>query len=146
MMTPSPVCNDSKNRFAYANQTGDGVRRLWILLLTFGTLFASGSLYAGEEFVYDPKGRRDPFLPLVTAQSRDAAGLMGIESGDDIAIEGIVYDPKGSMVIVNGSVMKEGEESGNLKVVSIDPKGVVFAVNGIEEYKPLYREEKTDES
>ncbi len=27
-MTPSPVCNDPKDRFAYANQTGDGVSEL----------------------------------------------------------------------------------------------------------------------
>lgn len=119
------------------------MKRLWILLLAFGTLFWSRGLPAEEAIVYDAHAKRDPFVPLVTLTSRDSTGLLGIESGEDIKMEGIVYDPKGSVVIVNGSVMKEGEESGNLKVVSIKPAGVLFSINGSEEYRALYRDEKT---
>jgi hypothetical protein len=121
------------------------MKRLWILLPAFGTLFLCGGSFAEEEILYDPHAKRDPFMPLVTANSRDASGLVGIETADDIRIEGIVYDPKGSVVIVNGSLMKEGEESVNLKVVSIKPTGVLFLINGVEEFRPLYREESNKE-
>lgn len=121
------------------------MKRLWILCLTFGTLFSGPALKAEEEVVYDPQGRRDPFVPLVTADSRSASGLVGIESAEDVHVEGIVYDPKGSMVIVNGSLMREGEESANLKVVSIKPGGVLFLINGSEKFQPLYREEESKE-
>ncbi len=120
------------------------MKRLWILWLTFGTLF-SGAALAEQEIVYDPHGKRDPFAALVTATSRDASGLVGIEGAGDIKMEGIVYDPKGSVVIVNGSLMKEGEESGNLKVLSIKPNGVLFSINGSEEFRPLYSEEVKQE-
>ena len=122
------------------------MKRLWILLLTFGTLFSGVALGTEDTIVYDPHGKRDPFVPLVTLSSRDASGLIGIESADDLKMEGIVYDPKGSAVIVNGSVLKEGEESGNLKVLSIKPDGVLFLVNGSEEFRLLYREEAKEEA
>ena len=44
-------------------------------------------------------------------------------------------------MVANGSVMKEGEETGNVKVIRIQPDGVVFSVNEIEGYRPLYQEE-----
>ena len=113
------------------------MKRLWILLLTFGTLFSGVALGTEDTVVYDPHGKRDPFVPLVTLSSRDASGLIGIESADDLKMEGIVYDPKGSAVIVNGSVLKE---------LSIKPDGVLFLVNGSEEFRLLYREEAKEEA
>ncbi len=37
-MTPSPVCNDPKDRFAHANQTGDGVKRTVTILGSTGSV------------------------------------------------------------------------------------------------------------
>lgn len=122
------------------------MKRLWILCLTFGTLFSSSPLGAEEQILYDTQGKRDPFMPLVSETSRDASGLVGIENADDVHIEGIVYDPQqASMVIVNGSLMKEGEESGNFKVISIKPTGVLLSINGEEQFRPLYPDEFKEE-
>ncbi|HTL70432.1 MAG TPA: hypothetical protein VL404_03980 [Candidatus Eisenbacteria bacterium] len=98
---------------------------------------------ASAEELYDAHGKRDPFVPLVTLTSRESSGLMGIESAGDINIEGIVYDPRGSVVVLNGSVLKEGEEMGSLKVVKIEPNGVRVLINGTESYISLYNNEES---
>lgn len=113
----------------------------WILGMAFGIIGLVRAASAADAAVYDPHQRRDPFVPLVTQTTREASGLAGIESAEELKIEGIVYDPKGSVVIVNGTVLKEGEEVGALKVVKIDPAGVLINVNGTDSYIPLYKEE-----
>lgn len=121
-------------------------RFLWILSVGFGMIYPSYRTGAAEQVSYDSHGKRDPFMPLVTLTSRVASGLVGIENSDDIMVEGIVFDPKkGSVVIINGSVLKEGEEFGNLKVLKIRPDGAIFSVNGTECYKPLYQQETKKE-
>jgi len=64
-----------------------------------------------------------------------------VNSVDELSVEGVVYDPaQGSIVIVNGTVLKDGQEVGNVKVIRIEPKGAVFSVNGTEDFKALYEE------
>lgn len=118
---------------------------LWILLVAFGMIFLSEPSNAAAAAVYNAHGKRDPFVPLVTFTTRESSGLIGVEGVDEILIEGIVYDPKkGSIVIMNGSVLKEGEEVGNVKVTVIKPDGVTFLLNGIEQSKSMYQEENQD--
>ena len=59
-------------------------------------------------------------------------------------VEGIVHDtdPKNSIVVVNGTVLKEGQESGPVKVLKIELQRALFSVNGIEGYRSLYEESK----
>lgn len=112
---------------------------LWTLIFAFGIIISESSAQA-EELAYRSRGRRDPFAPLVTLTTKTATSLAGIESVEDVTIEGIMYDPKnGSVVVVNGSVMKEGEESGSVKVLQIKAGGVWFQVNGARVYKPMYQ-------
>jgi hypothetical protein len=114
---------------------------LWILFFAFGMILSESAAFC-EDIAYNSHGKRDPFVPLVTLTTREASGLLGVESVDEILVEGIVYDPKkGSVVIVNGTVLKEKEELGNVKVMEIKPNGATFSVNGVEGFKPLYQEE-----
>lgn len=113
---------------------------LWTLLFAFGIIVCENGATAGEEVSYSARGRRDPFTPLVTQAVRAASGLSGIESIEEVTIEGIVYDPKnGSVVVLNGSVLKEGEEAGNFKVLQIKPDGAWFLINGTKVFKPMYQ-------
>ena len=116
---------------------------LWLFLASFGIIQVFVSPCAAEESLYTAKGKRDPFIQLVTTNARQAAGgLLSVESAEEITVEGIVYaGHKDSIVVANGSVMKEGDEVGNVKVLEIKPEGAVFSVNGVEAYKPLYQEE-----
>lgn len=95
--------------------------------------------------VYDPHGKRDPFTPLVTMTSKESSGLLGAETVEELTIEGIVHDPgKGSVVIVSGSVLKEGEEIGKMKILEIRRDGVVISMNGSKVFKPMYKDEEKE--
>lgn len=118
---------------------------LWLFFLGFVTIYPGVESFAAEK-LYDARGARDPFVPLVGANSKAVAGgLLGVESLEGIVIEGIVCDAvaKNSIVVVNGSILKEGDEDGNVKVLRIDPKGALFSVNGVEGYRALYEETET---
>ena len=115
---------------------------LWILFSAFGMIFPSAKVVAAESDLYNPQGKRDPFVPLVSLTMRETSGLVGIENIDDVTVEGVVFDEKkGSIAVINGSILKEGEEFGSLKVLRIKPDGVLFLLNGNETFKPLYKEE-----
>jgi hypothetical protein len=118
---------------------------LWLFCAVFGMI--SVPLDSGaadnEGSLYTARGKRDPFVQLVTAGAKaSAGGLLSVENPEEISIEGLVVDadPKKSIVVVNGSVLKQGEEVGNVKVLEIKPEGAVFSVNGVDVYKPLYQE------
>ncbi len=119
---------------------------LWILLALFGMILPVRGLTADQKVGYDAHGRRDPFVPLVTLASKAAAGLTAVESAEDLTIEGVVYDPKrGSIVVVNGSVMKEGEELGNVKVLEIKSNGAWFLVSGTRAFKSIHQNDAQNE-
>ena len=119
---------------------------LWILTLGFGMIFLiSDAVADAPRASYDAHGKRDPFIPLITRGSSAGTGLLGVESIEDIVVEGIVYDPrKGSIVIANGAVLKEGQKQGFVRVVEVRPKGAVFSIHGIEAYKPLFEEHSAE--
>lgn len=95
------------------------------------------SIVASSE-TYEASSRRDPFIPLVTGEREAVRGLYGVETIDDLTIEGVVFDAKeGSVAIVNGEIVREGEVWDNLKIVHIQPNGVLFEINEIEQFKPF---------
>ena len=121
---------------------------LWILLYAFGII--SVGLASGDETgLYKAQNKRDPFVPLVALTTRPVtSGLMGVESLEDVQIEGVVMDtdPRQSVVVVNGTMMKSGDEIGSVKVLEIRPDGARFSVNGAEAFKPLYQDPTGDKT
>jgi hypothetical protein len=122
------------------------MRRFWLFYLAFGIIACEVS-YAAQS-LYDAKGRRDPFTPLITSDAKVTktgvvSGLMRVETLDEIIVEGVMNDndPKKSVIILNGSVLREGEVAGNVKVVKLQADGAVISVNGVEGFKPIYKEE-----
>ncbi len=116
---------------------------LWILSTAFG-MIASDRCQAEEQKLYKAHGKRDPFVQLVAVGTKhSASGLLGVENVEEVQIEGIVIDqnPKASIAVLNGSVLKESDEVGNVKVLKIKPDGVLFSVGGVEGFKTLYQEE-----
>ena len=120
---------------------------LWLFPCLFGMILSDSTAVRAaetESALYNAKGKRDPFVQLVATSAKlSAGGILSVESIEEITIEGIVIDanPKESIVIANGSVLKEGEEVGNVKVLQIKPEGAAFSVNGVDGYKPLYQGE-----
>jgi hypothetical protein len=86
-------------------------------------------LYAQEEFVYNAKGKRDPFISLVTPEG--ALLLEKEENITGILLEGIIYDKDGlSYAIVNGEIVKAGDEIGNYQILKIEKNKVFFIQEG----------------
>jgi len=90
------------------------------------------SVFCQDEFVYDVKGRRNPFIPLVTPEGR----LLKLDKQDTassggLAIEGIIYDKLGrSFAIVNTEVVGIGDTVGDYQVLKIFENKVVFIKDG----------------
>ncbi|OGX15698.1 MAG: hypothetical protein A2166_02915 [Omnitrophica WOR_2 bacterium RBG_13_41_10] len=100
---------------------------LCFLLLSFNFYLLS---YAQEDFVYDAKNKRDPFIPLVTSDGR-LLKLEQQEGTQGLLLEGIIYDDKGiSCAIVNGEVVRVGDEAGGFQVLKIQKDKVVFIKDG----------------
>ncbi len=87
-------------------------------------------LRAQDDFVYDPKGERDPFIPLVTADGR----LLKVgqkEQAKGVSLEGIIFDKEGgSFAIINGDVVKIGDQSEDYQVLKIESDRVILIKNG----------------
>ena len=86
--------------------------------------------FAQEEFLYDAKGKRDPFIPLVTPDGR----LLKLEQEEGVAgllLEGIIYDKNGtSCAIVNSEIVRIGDKVGEFQVLKIEEKRVIFIKEG----------------
>lgn len=81
-------------------------------------------------FKYDGKGKRDPFVPIFSGESKAYNTLESIEAPEDLMLEGILWDPRGSSAaIINGSILKEGEAANNIRVLKITPKSVYVVIN-----------------
>ncbi|MFA5198469.1 MAG: hypothetical protein WC066_04905 [Candidatus Omnitrophota bacterium] len=102
------------------------------LLPVFIFFLAAGFVFAGEEFSYQDKGKRNPFIPLVTPEGR----LLKLDKPENagkegLVIEGIIYDKAGrSFAIVNSSVVGVGDTVADFQVLKILEGKVVFARNG----------------
>ena len=84
----------------------------------------------GGDFVYNDGGKRDPFMALISPEGTVGTGTAGVESIDDITLEGIVWDPSGgSFAIVNGEILKENEQVNNVKITDISPNAIVILIN-----------------
>ena len=94
-----------------------------IVLLGVVVWLFSAALAASQEEVYKGSSKRDPFIPLVSPSGY----LLNSEPEEDSALrlEGITYDPHGdSVAIINGDLVRVGEEINGAVVTSIEPDKV----------------------
>ncbi len=110
-----------------------------ICALSFGTSHLS---LAQDEFIYDAKGKRNPFIPLVTSDGQ-ILKLDKEETKGDLLIEGIIYDKQGrSYAIVNGAVSGIGDMVGDYQVLKIEERKVVFIKEGKAIEVEMHKEEE----
>lgn len=101
-------------------------------VLMLGVLYFALTAYcfAQEVFVYDSKGKRDPFITLVTPDGR----LLKLDEVQGVAallLEGIIYDKNGmSYAIVNGEVVRVGDKVEGHQVLKIEEKKIIFIKDG----------------
>ena len=110
--------------------------RLYFWFLVFGILFSAClALYSEEEYVYDSRGRRDPFVPLLGVTSGTVESLDDVISIDDINLQGIASDSAGKKAaIINGEMIKEGQTIGRVTLKKILHEKIILMIDE-EEYK-----------
>lgn len=89
-------------------------------------------VYGEDAYNYNAKGKRNPFIPLVTPEGRllkldkqEAVSLQGL------SVEGIIYDKAGlSFAIVNTAVVGVGDLVLDYQVLKIFEDRVIFIKNG----------------
>ena len=101
-------------------------RRSWISILALWFILSHFSMAFGEEFRYDSHGQRDPFVSP-TRGVVESSGPVNTE----IHLEGIVVDPKGgSVAIVNGQMLREGEVFQGLILRKVEENRALFEKHG----------------
>jgi len=114
------------------------------VILTF-FIFAGlrAGAFAQNEFVYDDHGKRDPFIPLVTADGRLVKLEDETATATALTVEGIMYDKDGiSYVLVNGEAVKIGDTIGGYQVLRIEKNKVIFIKEGNSTEVELKKEEE----
>ena len=102
------------------------------LLCAILAIIGDTAAFAEDEFNYDAKGKRDPFIPLVSESGGGyASDAYEASAAEDIRLEGIVWDDvNGSIAIINGEIAKEGDFLGTMKILKINKDNVLFDVGG----------------
>ena len=103
------------------------------ILCLFALIMTSAGFVSAEQFEYNSRGKRDPFVPLVGSEKPTVAKLSDITSVEDMRLEGIAGGAKGEMVaIINGEMIKKDDRIGDIVVRSITKAGVTLTVGGKE--------------
>lgn len=114
------------------------MRRAIIVAVSF---IACAVAWSGDDFTYEVRGRRDPFIPLVGPGTRLKASLKDVTSIDEIQVEGIAVGLHGkSVVIINGEMLKEGDIIGSLEIRKISKTVVTLSIGGKEHTVTLSEE------
>ena len=101
------------------------------------------ALFAQEPFVYDAKGKRNPFIPLVIPNGM----LMQLDkeevSSGELKVEGIIYAKRGrSFAIINGNVVGVGDYVDDYQILKIEENKVTLIRNGETREIEFTKEEK----
>ncbi len=100
--------------------------KIYIFSLIFLGIFCFA--YAQDDFIYQSKGKRNPFIPLVDKSGR----LMQLEKEEEqgqsgLTVDGIIYDKQGiSYALVNGKVVGTGDYAGEYRVLKIQDDKISF--------------------
>ncbi|MCX5711949.1 MAG: hypothetical protein NTY47_02620 [Candidatus Omnitrophica bacterium] len=111
----------SKNKFK--------IKFVFLMIFTL-TVCVYAFAQDAPAYNYDPQGRRDPFVPIVTRDGR----LIKVQSegtATGLALEGIILDANGiSCAIINSDVVRIGDKVNEYEVLKIENNKVILIKNG----------------
>lgn len=111
------------------SRTANYYRQVFLSTVLTGIFLCSST--AAAEFRYEPRGKRDPFVPLVGQDKPSVVKLEDVTSIDDIKLEGIAMGAGGkSMAMINGELLKKNSRVGDIKIISITATGVKLSLSG----------------
>lgn len=97
-----------------------------IFMLLLSVILSSFNLLNADEFIYNSHGKKDPFSPPV----KGVGAVTDMELLSGIRLEGIVWDSKNPMAMVNDSIVAIGDEIAGAKVVDITKNEVIIEIDG----------------
>jgi len=77
-----------------------------------------------SEFIPEIDKYRDPFIPLIGGETHDEVSIKG-----QIKLEGILWNPKNPLVVLNGEILKEGDKILGAIVKTINKDKVLLEYN-----------------
>ncbi len=97
-------------------------------ILTFLLFVFCSFCFAQEDFTYTSKGKRNPFIPLVSKEGRLIKLDKEEQTGKtDLLVDGIIYDKQGlSYALVNGRVVGVGDYVDEYRVLKVENNKVTF--------------------
>ena len=102
-----------------------------MLVILGGCLFLSVASAQDKEFTYDSKGKRDPFIALVTPDGRLLKLEDQAQENTTLNLEGIIFDNNGmSYALVNSEALRVGDTIGEYQVLKIEKDKVSFIKEG----------------
>lgn len=83
---------------------------------------------------YHPRGKRDPFVPLMTLNGQRIYPPGTDDGGvSNLTLQGIVYEPRGgSYAVINDQIVREQDEIEGMKVLKIEQGSVTILSKGNE--------------
>ncbi len=106
-----------------------------LLILVF-----TSCAFAQGEFIYDAKGKRNPFIPLVTPEGQ-LIKLQEDEKKSELSLKGIIYDKSGaSFAIINDEVIKTGDNFLGYQIIKIEERKVILNKDGVPQELELPKE------
>ncbi|MBU0605221.1 MAG: hypothetical protein KKH77_02905 [Candidatus Omnitrophica bacterium] len=91
----------------------------------------SGAFSAADDYKYESRGKRDPFVPLVGINRPAVSKLEDVTSIADVKVEGIVSASGGRMAaILNDQIVRQGDRFGDIEIKKITKKAVTIVMGG----------------
>jgi len=89
-----------------------------------GLLFTT--LTYADSYVYDAMGKRDPFVPLGSEMKKEVVPILDDITIEGIALEGIVWDEKEPVAIINSTLVTRGQSIGSFILQRIESDKIVL--------------------
>jgi hypothetical protein len=110
----------------------NGIRR-GALLLAITACMHGIAFAAGGHYLYDDRGKRDPFVPLIGVDEKTVETLEDVMNVEDIRLQGIAKDAAGrKMAIMNNEMVREGQTVGRVTLLAIDKTTVSVVMFDVE--------------
>ena len=129
------------------------MRKLFILFLILAVTIPvfTRRIYCvdtgADNHVYNAKGKRDPFIPLIGQEKKKITGLEGVASLDELTLEGIAIGALGKRIaIMNGQMVRENDVFGMLLIKKISQKSVDLSIDGKDYRLELQEPEEKNKS
>jgi len=128
---------------------GGTMKRIsWIFLISLLGWLCPNIIHSEtDSFIYDSKGRRDPFSIVVALKIEEfdkdpSAKLLELSQ---IEIQGILWDSASPLVMVKDEILSVGEEINQAKILEIDPNQVILEYKGEKITLTVIEEEEIQE-